>query len=217
MSAPTSPRLVKAGLVLVDPVSAQVRRVVALQYNPDSLKRSLQPRHMGEGADSADALRLTGPAVETLTLEADIDATDQLQFPQQNATAVSVGIAPQLAVLESLVQPTSEDLLAANALAASGTLQIAPMESAMALLVWGAERIVPVRVTEFSITEEAFDTALNPIRATVSLGLRVLSVDDLGHAHKGGGLYLAYLQSRERMAGKAATAAMDALGIGGLP
>ena len=41
---------------------------------------------------------------------------------------------------------------------------------------------VPVRLTDFSITEEAFDTMLNPIRAKVSLGMRVLTVDDLGFA-----------------------------------
>ena len=120
-------------------------------------------------------------------------------------------------MLESLVNPSAGDLLAGKALAASGTLEIAPMESALALFVWGANRIAPVRVTEFSISEEAFDPALNPINAKINLSLRVLSVDDLGFDHKGGGLFMAYLQSRERLATKAATFGFDALGIGGLP
>ena len=77
------------------------------------------------------------------------------------------------------------------------------MEAPLALFVWSKSRIVPVRVTDFSITEEAFDPALNPIRAKVSLGLRVLSVDDLGFAHKGGSLFMAYLQRKERLAAKA--------------
>jgi len=212
-----SPRVVKGGLVLVDPASAQVRRVIALQYNPDSLTRTLQVKGVGEGAERSEALRLTGPAVESLKLEAEIDAADQLEFPDQNKNVVQAGIAPQLAVLESIVNPASADLLANKALAAAGTLEIAPMESALALFVWGTNRIVPVRVTEFSITEEAFDPALNPIRAKVSLGLRVLSVDDLGFDHKGGGLFMAYLQSREKLATKAATVGFDALGIGGIP
>jgi len=203
--------------VLVDPASAQVRRVIALQYNPDSLTRTLQVKGVGEGAERSEALRLTGPAVETLKLEADIDAADQLEFPDQNRNVVQTGIAPQLAALESIVNPAAAALLANNALAAAGTLEIAPMESALALFVWGANRIVPVRVTEFSITEEAFDPALNPIRARVSLGLRVLSVDDLGFDHKGGSLFMAYLQSREKLASKAATVGFDALGIGGIP
>jgi hypothetical protein len=120
-------------------------------------------------------------------------------------------------VLEALINPTAASLLANQALAAAGTLEIAPMESPLALFVWGEKRIVPVRVTDFSITEEAFDPALNPIRAKVSLGLRVLSIDDLGFDHKGGGLFMAYLQSREQLAQKAATFGFDALGIGGIP
>ncbi|KAA3653169.1 MAG: hypothetical protein DWQ11_09530 [Proteobacteria bacterium] len=212
-----SPRIVKGGIVLVDPASAQVRRVIALQYNPEKLSRSLQVQGAGEGAERSEALRLKGPAIETFRLEADIDAADQLEFPDQHATVVASGIAPQLAVLESLVNPRAADLLAGKALAAAGTLEIAPMESALALFVWGAQRIAPVRVTDFSISEEAFDPALNPINAKVNLTLRVLSVDDLGFDHKGGGLFMAYLQSREKLAGKAATFGFDALGIGGIP
>ncbi|MEZ5636710.1 MAG: hypothetical protein R3E92_06175 [Burkholderiaceae bacterium] len=212
-----SPRIVKGGIVLVDPQTAQVRRVIALQYNPEKLSRSLQVQGAGDGAERSEALRLKGPAIETFRLEADIDAADQLEFPDRNANTVAAGIAPHLAVLESLVNPSAGDLLAGKALAASGTLEIAPMESALALFVWGANRIAPVRVTEFSISEEAFDPALNPINAKINLSLRVLSVDDLGFDHKGGGLFMAYLQSRERLATKAATFGFDALGIGGLP
>ena len=59
-----------------------------------------------------------------------------------------------------------------------------------------------MRVKSLSITEEFFDPNLNPIRAKVSLSLRVLSVDDLGFNHRGSGLFMAYLQSKEQMAGK---------------
>lgn len=212
-----TPRLVKAGLVLVDPQSAQVRRVIALQYNPEKLTRSLQVQGAGDGAERSEALRLKGPAVETFQLEVEIDAADQLEFPEQHKAVVEAGIAPQLAILESLINPAAADLLANKALAAAGTLEIAPMESSLALFVWGANRIAPVRVTDFSITEEAFDPQLNPINATCNLGLRVLSVDDLGFEHKGGGLFMAYLQSREKLAARAATFGFDTLGIGGLP
>ena len=212
-----SPHIVKGGIVLIDPDSAQVQRVISLQYNPDTLTRTLQVQSVGEGAEQSEALRLKGPAVETLKLEAEIDATDQMEFPDQHQTVVKAGIAPQLAVLESLINPAVADLLAGKVLANAGTLEIAPMESALTLFVWGANRIVPVRVSEFSITEEAFDVSLNPIRAKVNLGLRVLSIDDLGFDHKGGSLFMAYLQSREKLAAKAATVGFDALGLGGIP
>jgi hypothetical protein len=85
------------------------------------------------------------------------------------------------------------------------------------LFVWSKNRIVPVRVTDFSVTEEAFDPALNPIRAKVSLGMRVLSVDDLGFQHKGGSLFMSYLQIKERLAAKVAGGSFGTLGIGGIP
>src|SRR3954471_19348681 len=129
---PNSPRLVKAGIVLLDPESGAVRRIVTLQYNPDTLTRTLQPQGAGgEGGDRSEILRLKGPPVETIKLEAEIDATDQLEFPDQNANAVEVGIHPQLAALEAIVYPTSDQLQSNNALAKSGTLEIIPMQSAL--------------------------------------------------------------------------------------
>lgn len=215
-SFPSSPKLVKGGIVLVDPASGAVQRVIALQYNPDSLSRSLQSQAIELGGQNrSEALRLKGPPVETIKLEAELDATDQLEVA--DATAAEVGIHPQLAALESLLYPTSDQLLAGNALAQAGTLEIAPMEAPLALFVWSRNRVVPVRVTELSVTEEAFDAALNPIRAKVSLGLRVLSVDDLGFEHKGGSLYMAYQQQKERLAARGPAGALRALGIERIP
>jgi hypothetical protein len=77
--------------------------------------------------------------------------------------------------------------------------------------------VVPVRITEFSITEEAFDPELNPIRAKVSLGMRVLSVNDVGFSHKAGTLFLGYLKNKEQLAAKAPGTALSALGLGGIP
>ena len=76
------------------------------------------------------------------------------------------------------------------------------------LFVWSKSRVVPVRVTEFSVTEEAFDPSLNPIRAKVSLGLRVMSTDDLGFTHKGGTIFISYLRAREALAAKAGSASL---------
>jgi len=214
---PNSPRILKGGLVLIDPESAKVLRIIALQYNPESLSRSLQIQSAGgEGSNRSEPMRFKGPAVETIKLEADIDAADQLEFPDQNRTVVEHGIQPQLAALELLAHPSSAQLFEVDRQLGSGTLEIAPMEAPLILFVWGRSRIVPVRLTDFSVTEEAFDPALNPIRAKVSLGLRVLSVDDLGFAHKGGGLFMTYLAAKEQLAEKAA-GSLAALGIAGIP
>jgi hypothetical protein len=216
-SFPHSPRLTRGGLVLLDPSSGAVKRVITLQYNPDSLSRTLQSQTSGEGGARAEALRLRGPAVETIRVEAELDATDQLEFPDQSRAAAELGLHPQIAALESLLYPTVSDLTSRHALSQSGTLEVAPLESPLALFVWSAQRVVPVRVTEFSIIEEAFDPALNPIRARVTLGLRVLSTDDVGFAHKGGALFIGYLQRKELMAAKAPAGTLDALGLGSIP
>ena len=217
--SPISPRLIKGGIVTLDPDTAVVQHVIALQYNPDSLTRTLQIQSLPGGSDGVrvDALRLRGPAVETIKLEAELDATDQLEFPQQNSAAVHFGLHPQLAQLEMLVNPTVETLLSDDAMANSGTLEIIPLEQPLTLFVWSSSRVVPVRLTDFSITEEAFDPSLNPIRAKVSLGMRVLSVDDLGFEHPGGRLFMSYLTNKELLASRAATAALTTLGLGGLP
>lgn len=214
---PNSPRLLKGGIVLIDPNSGALQRIITLQYNPDTLTRSLQVQSIETGnKDRSEALRLKGPPIETFKLEAEIDATDQLEFPDQNQTAGQLGIYPQLAVLEMMVYPTSAQLLNNNSLAQSGVLEIAPMESPLALFVWSKNRVVPVRVTDFSITEEAFDATLNPIRAKVNLGLRVLSVDDLGFDAKGGSLYMVYQQQKERLASLNQGGSLRDLGIGAI-
>jgi hypothetical protein len=217
---PGSPRLLKGSIVLIDSTTSAVRRIITLQYNPDTLTRTLQVQDVGgESGDRSEALRLKGPPIETIQVEAEIDATDQLELPDQSQTRVAteVGIFPQLAMLETIVYPTSGQLQANNSLAQAGTLEIAPMEAPLILFVWSKQRIMPVRITDFSITEEAFDPALNPIRAKVTLGLRVLCVTDLGFEHKGGNLFMSYLQNKEQLATKAPSGELGVLGIGGIP
>ena len=48
---PISPRLVKGGIVTMDPDTSIVQTVIALQYNPDSLTRSLQIQAVPGGSD----------------------------------------------------------------------------------------------------------------------------------------------------------------------
>jgi len=214
---PNSPLLLKAGLVLIDPTTAAIQRIITLQYNPDTLTRSLQAQSLEPGnKDRSEALRLKGPAIETFKLDAEIDATDQLENPDQNPVAAQYGIYPLLAALETIVYPTSDQLQTSNTLAQGGTLEIAPMEAPLTLFVWSKSRVVPVRITELSITEEAFDVNLNPIRAKVSLGMRVLSVDDLGYDDKGGNLFLVYQQEKERLSAMNQGGTLSGLGLGGI-
>jgi hypothetical protein len=219
MSLAASPKLIKGGLIVLHGATGAVRQTIALQYNPDTLTRSYQVQGVGgEGqGERAQPFRFKGPAVESIKLDAEIDATDFLEHPEQNANAVQFGIAPQIAALEGLVNPTSRELLALNAQSQSGTLEILPPEAPLVLFVWSASRVVPVRVTELSVTEEAFDVALNPIRAKVSLGLRVMTTDDLGFADRGGSIFLNHLRTREALSRRTGAASLQSLGLNALP
>jgi len=130
-----SPRILKGGLVLLDPDTGLPVRVISFQYNPDTLTRSLQAQGMGENGDRSEALRLKGPAVETIKVEAELDLTDQLEAA--DATALSSGLHPQLAALEGMIQPKASVLQSNNDLASLGTLEIVPAEAPLAVFVWG--------------------------------------------------------------------------------
>jgi len=214
---PGSPRTLRGGFVVMDADGRAVLRTVPFQYNPDTLTRTLAPR--GAATDTGDrleTLRLTGPPVETLKLEIVLDATDRLEHPQANPTTVAEGIAADLAELETMISPATADLVAASRLARQGALEILPLPSPLLLLVLGTGRTLPVRVTEFTVTEEAFDPRLNPILARVGLGLRVLSFDDAAPGSKAAELFLTAARRRERLAGRRG-AGVQALGLTRVP
>ena len=216
---PNAPNLARGGIVVMDPITGRVIRIVVLQYNADTLNRTLQVRAAGaESGDRLEALRLKGPPSETIKLDAELDATDQLELPDlpRNAPVASNGLFPALAALETLVYPSVDELVAHDRLARGGQIEIAPLEAPLTIFVWSRNRILPVRITEFSVAEEAFDSSLNPTRAKVSLGMRVLTVDDLGFRHRGGALSLLAHRQKERFA-LVQTGQLGSLGITAIP
>jgi hypothetical protein len=115
-----------------------------------------------------------------------------------------------------MISPAIGDIDAANRMALTGTLEVLPMPSPLVLLVLGSNRTIPVRITEFSVVEEAFDIELNPIRARVSLGLRALSIDDLAFGSKGAELFMTAAKRREKLATQKPPL-VQALGLKGAP
>jgi hypothetical protein len=207
--------LLKGGIILVNAGTGTVQRVIPLQYNPETLTRTLQVQGVGpESGPHVDQMRLKGPPIETFKLEAALDAADKLEVG--DPLAGEAGIQPQLAALETVIYPTSTQLQQANARAQQGTLEIVPMDAPLVLFAWSKERIVPVKITEFSITEEMFDSRLNPIRAKINLGLRVLTIDDVDFSSVGGSIYLIYQQRKEQLAAKAPPGSLAAFGISGV-
>jgi hypothetical protein len=193
---PGSPRVLKGALVSIDKVKP-IPNVIIFQYNPESLTRTLKPRAAGGDGARAEAQRLTGPPEETIKVDIEIDAADQLEASQPITAAL--GIHPQLSALEMLTYPRSEQVIANTALLAGGVIEVIPPDAPLTLFIWGAQRILPVRVTDCSITEDAYDPRLNPIRAKVGLGLRVLSYNDLSISNLGYYIFLAHQILKETM------------------
>jgi hypothetical protein len=158
-------------------------KIIPFQYNPENLSHSLTPWNPFEvdqtqrGAQAPNVQPFDPQESFRLTLE--IDATDDLE--DNDPTAVESGIAGRLAALKMLTLPSegaNGDLIK-RARGASGAVSehaIRPTVPVL-LFVWGPGRILPVRITSFSVEETLFSPSLFPIQATVSLGLEVLTPD----------------------------------------
>jgi hypothetical protein len=212
---PGSPRTSRGALIGLDPANP-LASIVLFQYNPDEMTRTLQARAATGGGLSGgardEALRLTGAPIESITLAVEIDATDQLE--SGDPLASNLGVYPQLSSLEMLLYPKSRVVIANTVLALAGTIELVPAEAPLTLLIWGIKRVLPVRLTQFSITEQAYDPGLNPIRARVSLGLRVLSYSDLPTTNPGYYVFLAHQVAKEAMATIASASAVVTAGTG---
>ena len=201
-SFPASPRLAKASILCIDPTSQQISSI-KLQYNPEKISRTLTPRIKGggsEGGGRSELMRIEGAPQETITLEVVIDASDQLN--QGDPGACQMGIYPQLSALELLVYPSSSSVLMSTALQALGTLEFLPPLAPFTLFFWGPKRIVPVKLSSFTINETYHDAKLNPISAEVTLSMQVLSYSDLPILHPGFSMFLTHHIMKESMASR---------------
>ena len=210
----STPRPLRGAIVAVDPVSP-LSRTVVFQYNPDEVTRSLEPAGDTAASGSSGGRRAWGAPKESLSMTVELDATDQLD--SADPVAGAMGVAPQLAVLEMLLHPSSARVITNSALLAAGTIEILPIELPLTVLAWGPGRVLPVTLTGLSITEHAFTTGLYPMRASVEVSADVLTYDDMSVTQVGYGLYVAHLVAKEVMAtaavvAGAAGAVADAVG-----
>jgi hypothetical protein len=205
---PGSPRIIKGAIVAID-LTNPTPNVIVFQYNPGTLSRTLEAQTASGEANRASPVRFTGAPVETISLEVEIDAADQLE--KEEANAIQMGIHPQLASLETLIYPRSTDIISSLGLLNAGLVEIIPAMAPFTLFIYGPKRILPVQLTSFNITEEAHDVNLNPIRARVSLSVRVLSYNDLPTDHPGHAMFLSHQVVKETMARLSTINSLDAV------
>src|SRR5262245_19424868 len=205
---PGSPQLLKGALALYDtdaPTSEAT--IVVFQYNPEQVRRTLanrtppqQPGGGGNPGARQDVLRVAGPPVESMNVSVILNAVDQLAAPDNNPDTAEKGLYPALAAIELMMYPPSLNAEEIERQASAGEVQVEPSHLPLTVLVWGANRVVPVAVTSFSITEEQFDPRLNPIRAKVDLGLKVLTYLEFPGDSVGRDTYIAYQKKKEELA-----------------
>ncbi len=206
---PRTPRFLKGALVAYESkFLGPIPNVIVFQYNPESLSRSISQRvaapvsqeSQQSGVARQDAQRVPGPPEETITLTIQLDAADQLAEPASHVHTVEFGLHPTLAALELLLYPKTDQILISESLSKAGEIQTNPPDLPIVLFVWGKSRVVPVRLTSFSVSEKAFDQGLNPIQAEVNLGMKVLTYMDLAEGTLGRNAYMVYQTQKEVLA-----------------
>jgi hypothetical protein len=178
MENPKRPQILKGALVQFGRNLPQQGRTVAFQYNPESLRRTLEPAGAGEAPKEIIRFTLT------------LDTTTALETPGQEPAAVASGLLPALAALELLLyQGEGHD-----------PPKRPGASSSFCLFVWGAERVVPVRVVQLEIREQMFDIHLHPIRAEADLSLEVLSEAILSKIPRARKYMSEYMKTKQSLA-----------------
>jgi len=173
--------------------------VILFQINPETITHAWTEAAppSDQKVKDANPLAVTGVPGEsfsfTMMLDSDEQQADISIDPVGAALALANGVSTRLAALELLQFPTlsptsglSGQVSAAASAAAQGAsatdsaAQSVPLSQVpVVLFVWGPFRIVPVRVTAFSVTEKLFDGLLNPTHAEAQITLTVLTPDEL--------------------------------------
>lgn len=193
-----SPKLLKGAIVqFTDALVIPIPNIIVFQYNPDSLSRTMSPFQpaappAASGAPQQNAVPAPSSTAqpydpaESFTVSLFLDATDALEEPDSHPVAFIAGVADRMAALEMLLYPSNASSPLGNlvgsiagalggASAASKFKPVGAPEVPVTLFIWGPGRIVPVRLTTFTVEEQNWNQLLYPTRAKVSVGMKVLT------------------------------------------
>lgn len=209
-----SPKLLKGAIVqFVEMPIIPIPNIIVFQYNPESLSRTLSPYAPPDPAQSkgteasppgstpADPASQPFDPTESFNLSLFLDASDALEAPESHPVAFVTGVADRIAALEMLLYPAGDSLLgglvgsisvsiggAGGGISASLQKSAKRPEVPVTLFIWGPGRIVPVRLTSFSVEEQQWNQLLYPTRAKVTVGMKVITkeaLDKPGNASAG--------------------------------
>jgi hypothetical protein len=191
-----SPKLLKGALIQFSaPLLIPIPNLIVFQYNPETLARSMTPWAPPEKDDEGkidDKIlnKLSQPydPQEQFTLALEVDATDAMEAPSSHPVEFATGVADRIAAMEMLLYPPGDSALGGLLnvsvnFSLSGGLSfgsaaavdvVQRTEVPIVLFFWGPGRIVPVRLLNMSVDEQQFSPVLYPIKAKVSLTMKVL-------------------------------------------
>lgn len=208
---PRSPILLKGALIeFSERFISVVPNIIIFQYNPETMTRTLEPwagiTEESKDTDSAHkppATAQPNDPTESFSLALELDAADALEKPESHPVALISGVADRISALELLMYPQGESLLGGLLGSVAGTLSMStdgagikigggastpkpvPRSAVpVVLFAWGPGRILPVRITSFSVEEQAYSPLLYPIRAKVNIGLKVVHTEELEKLNK---------------------------------
>ncbi len=189
----------QGALVRLDPDTGSPTFSITFQFNPAAVRRTLQPAVIGgQTGGHSESMRFTGAPNETFALEIELDAYNDGLPPK--VAGGGDGLYPVLYALETLIYPPSDAVQKQQQRLDAGSMDVAPIPTPPVLFVWGGNRVVPLALQSFSIVEQSFDLGLNPLRAVVSLGARVLSYSDMVAGTPAYSRYMTYQKGKESLA-----------------
>jgi hypothetical protein len=144
--------------------------------------------------EQTNQLRQPFDPTETFSLSLELDAADALEEPSSHPVATIAGVADRVSAMEMLCYPPGPGAIGgllnvsvnvsigAGGISASvgSAADVVPRRDVpIVLFFWGPGRIVPVRITTFAVEEQQYSPLLYPIRAKVTIGLKVLDENQL--------------------------------------
>lgn len=181
--------------MLSEPFIGPEINIILFQFNPQELTRTLSPwrpstQEEGRTQEESERAQPFEPG-ETIRMTLRLHAADDLEEPERNPVAVAAGVADRISALEMLLYAPKESeglALQASATLSAGAGGVSASASASAkvdvvpkcevpllLFIWGPGRIVPVRLTDFDVTEQLFSPTLYPIQAEVSITMQIIA------------------------------------------
>ena len=201
-SSSLSPRLFRGAIVSLG-ASNLLDKAIVFQYNPDGITRTVTPKY-SKTPEGTETFRFGGTPTEDISLTVEFDAIDhnyqhfemsRLKFVED----VLQSVTPQLAALEALLYPSSAQVIENALLAERGELEIVPPIAPITLFIFGETKVLPVKITSCTITEQIHDANLNPIHAKVDIKMSVLTYTDLKYSKMAYALYQANHVAKEVM------------------